>query len=189
MHVQTSRVSKGEAVRSERVPVDLTEVKVDEIGRGSVLELQNWLLDFSRDGTNLDGHTVVQGGDVRSRVGTTIGTHIDNGAAGALVADVDVDFKIAGIEDGSRSAGRCCGISICVNSAHGEGWNSRSSSDGGRAGGQGYGYLAGRRGCCNEGELSHGYNGSNDFWAEHVESGPLDATGAEVGYIVEIAKL
>ena len=134
MLIHSRRVRKREAVGTERIPVDLTQVEVDKVRRGSVLELQDWLVDFAGDGTDLDGDAVVLGG-IGSRVGAAVGIHVDDGAAGTLVADVDVDFEAAFVEDGGGSAG-CAGVDdVCFVPAYGEGRNGWSGGDGGGAGG------------------------------------------------------
>ena len=39
--------------------------------------------------------------------------------------------------------------------------------------------MAGRRGCCNERETSHGCNGGNDFCGDHGRSDNSDADGVK----------
>ena len=132
--MHSRRVRKREAVGTERVPVDLAQVEVNKIRRGSVLELQDWLVDFAGDGTDLDGDAVIVGG-IRSRVGTAVGIHVDDGAAGTLVANIDVDFEAAAVEDRGGSTG-CVGVDVVgFDPAYGEGRNGWSGGDGGGAGG------------------------------------------------------
>ena len=96
--------------------------------------MQNWLVDFAGDDTDLDGDAIVLGG-IGSRVGTAVGIHVDDRAAGTLVADVDVDFEAAVVEDGGGSAGSVGVDDVCFDPAYSEGWNGWSGGDGGGAGG------------------------------------------------------
>ena len=134
MLIHSRRVRQREAVGTERVPVDLAQVEVDQVRRGGVLELQDRLVDFAGDGADLDGDAVVFGA-IRGRVGAAVGTHVDDGAAGTLVANVEVDFEATAVEDRGGSAG-CVGVHIvCFGPANGEGRNGWSGGHGGGAGG------------------------------------------------------
>ena len=91
--------------------------------------MQDWLVDFAGDGTDLDGDAVVLGG-IRSRVGAAVGTHVDDRAAGALVANVDVDFEAALVEDGGGTGG-CVGVDgVYFDPAYGECWHGWSGGNG-----------------------------------------------------------
>ena len=90
--------------------------------------MQDWLVNFASDGTDLDGDAVVLGG-IRSRVGAAVGIHVDDRAAGILVTNVDVDFEAAVVEDGGGSGG-CVGVGdVCFDPAYGEGWYGWSGGD------------------------------------------------------------
>ena len=129
IQIHSRRVRKREAVGTERVPVDLAQVEVDKVRCRSILELQDGLVDFAGDGTDLDGDAVVVRG-VRGRVGAAVGTHVDDGAAGTLVANIEVDFEAALVKDGGGSDG-CLGVDdVCFAAAYGEGRNGWSGGYG-----------------------------------------------------------
>ena len=121
MFLEATRIGarEREAIRTERVAIDLAEVIADlPRARVRVLELQDRLRDLSGHLADLDGATVVRG-EVGLLVGAGVGWESVDGAAGghasvvfALAADVQVDGERALVAHVRLAFGAGSGVDV-----------------------------------------------------------------------------
>ena len=173
IRLQPHAIPKRIPIRTERISINLTSIKIHQPPRIRILQLQNRLLHFSRRSPYFDRDAVILG-RADGSAPNGIGSDGDFGTAALLIAGVEVDGERAVVGDVGVSERGVCGD---------VGGYGGGGAEGGDGGGGGYGDGAGGEG---DGDL-RGYfgggGGGEEGGGEEGEGGEGDG-GIHVGGVV-----